>query len=996
MLKYSTLSFIMIIVLFTSIVAGVNPQISVSDVSQPVISLNGTWKISMTPPEKFWENDITTGIWSDIEVPGECAMQGFAIKHNLPFLYKTHFQIPADYEDKKIILRFDGVYSYAKVWVNGTYIRDHSGGFTRWECDITQAAKPGKTNILMVQVEDRADEISYGSGYAKHPIGGILRNVSLRTLPVNHLEELTIETDWDEQYQNAEMKIYLRASTTKDLTVKFELIDPEGEPVRLNVNSIHLDKDKSFGIANIPVKNPEKWDAEHPKLYTLVTKVLQNSQLICTQSHTVGFREMGIKKNKMLVNGKEVKLRGANRHDIHPLLGRMTTAREDEKDVLLAKECNINFIRTSHYPPSEDFLTFCDTYGIYTEVETAVCFVNSHRSKDYMPGNSQDDSAFTNRYLSQLEEMVSSFRNHPSVIMWSIGNENTYGSNFQKSYDWVKAHDPTRPVIYSYPGDVPGDIQCYDILSMHYPSYEGNLKQRGIEIKNFTSAEIPVIFDEWAHVPCYNKETVKDDPNVREFWGQSLDKIWTGVFETEGALGGAIWGMIDETFQIPEGLAGYNEWWGTYDPQNLPPPYEGYCVGYGEWGIIDVWRRKKPEFWNTKKAYSPVRVLVKKITAFKSGEELYVPVYNRFDHTNFDELRIEWKYGEKAGIIKNVSLAPHTKGALTLPPNQWEQGRTLDLIFYQNETEVVDAYQLSIGGLAERKPNLLKTDGPVTLSETDESYTVAGDSFRIKFDKETGLITSYNRNGRRVLSSGPYLNLRTAGSNRTHGVKPIIDHAPAWKLDRFSKTYTNDFVDILMMGHYDSLEVSFKILINGKGDLLITYTLQNQIREPIQELGLRFIIPDNYDTLAWKRNSYWTVYPLNHIGRAEGKVPFYHAEAHLQYRQEPQQPWSADTWSFYYDGMFPDKYAKRLTNVAKATKENILHYQLQSSKLKTAFSVESDGSAACRISKDPEGNLNLKINQLWDYVNISWGNYWKKLQTESAWSGSILIRFSDL
>ena len=663
---------------------------------------------------------------------------------------------------------------------------------------------------------------------------------------------------------------------------------------------------------------------------------------------------------------------------------------------MLAKECNINFIRTSHYPPSEDFLTYCDTYGVYTEVETAVCFVNSHRSKDYMPGNSQDDPAFTNRYLSQLEEMVKSFRNHPSVIMWSIGNENTYGSNFQKSYDWVKSADPTRPVIFSYPGDVPEDIECYDILSMHYPTYEGNQRQRGIEIKNFASAEIPILFDEWAHVPCYNKETVKEDPNVREFWGQSLDKMWTSVFETEGALGGAIWGMVDETFPLPDGLAGYNEWWGTYDPQNLPLPYEGYCVGYGEWGIIDVWRRKKPEFWHTKKAYSPVRVLVKKITAFKFGEELNIPVYNRFDHTDFKELRIEWKYGENAGIIQNVSLAPHTKGVLTLPPNRWEQGTLLNLIFYKNENRVVDAYQLSMEGLVEDKADLFNTDGPVTLKEADNRFIVAGDSFRITFDKETGLITSYNRNGHRVLSSGPHLNLRTAGSARTHSVKHIIDRAPEWKLDWFSKTYTKGFVNIFMMGHYDSLKVSFKILINGQGNLLIAYTLQNQIPEPIQELGLQFIVPDNYDALVWNRNSYWTVYPENHIGRAEGKVPLYNEETPMPYRQEPQQPWSDDAWNFYYDGMFPDKSAKRLTNVAKATKENILHYQLQSSELKTAFSVVSDGSAACRISKDQEDSLDLKINQLWDYINISWGNYWKKLQTESAWSGSILIRFSDL
>src|ERR1035437_5868575 len=171
-------------ILLGNVQAQTSPELFVKDVSRPIISLNGIWKICLTPPVKFQEIDQLDGIWKDIQVPGECMMQGFPIKHDQPFVYKKKFTVPEDFKGKVIKLRFEGVYSYARIWVNSKYIRDHSGGFTVWECDITPVVVPGKKAILTVEVTDKADEISYASGYAKHPIGAILRNVSLLAVPV--------------------------------------------------------------------------------------------------------------------------------------------------------------------------------------------------------------------------------------------------------------------------------------------------------------------------------------------------------------------------------------------------------------------------------------------------------------------------------------------------------------------------------------------------------------------------------------------------------------------------------------------------------------------------------------------------------------------------------------------------------------------------------------------------------------------------------------------
>ena len=239
----------------------------------------------------------------------------------------------------------------------------------------------------------------------------------------------------------------------------------------------------------------------------------------------MGFREVEVSGNRMLVNGQPVKLRGACRHDLHPTLGRVATPETDSLDAVLFKEANMNFVRTSHYPPTERFVEFCDRYGIYVECETAVCFVNTHRQKNYAPGATQDNPDYAGWYKSQCAEMVHSMRSHPSVLFWSIGNESTYGSNFQLCYDYVKRTDTTRPVIFSYPGSTPREKKIYDIISMHYQDVYGNLDQWGISTRNFQTPGKPVIFDEWAHPACYTYATLQTDPNIREFWGKSLDMI---------------------------------------------------------------------------------------------------------------------------------------------------------------------------------------------------------------------------------------------------------------------------------------------------------------------------------------------------------------------------------------------------------------------------------------------------------------------------------------
>ena len=950
---------------------------SVNGIDQPVISLNGKWKISLTPPAQHWDNGLEFGTWDDIQVPGECQMQGFAIKHDEPFVYKKQFEVPEDFAGKEIYLDFYGVYNHARVWVNGSFVREHYGGFTRWKCKITDLADPGSPAILTVEVVDRADDISYASGYAKHQIGGILRDVELSALPKQHFTHFHMETELDEAYRDAELKIHYELNNSSPLVLQLELKDELGT----SIHSLEKEIQSQRGLFRIPVKNPRKWDAEHPHLYTLEYSLLENGTVTMSASEKIGFREVEVEGNCLLVNGMPVKLRGANRHDIHPTLGRITTPEYDLKDVLLAKECNMNFIRTSHYPPSETFLDYCDQYGIYVEDETAVCFVGSHRTENYRAtGASQSDPEFRERYLSQLEEMVNHHRNHPSIILWSIGNENVFGDNFIHSFRWVKEKDPTRPVIYSYPGQVPDTLVNYEILSMHYPNWQGNLTQYDITTTGFDYPHMPALFDEWAHVACYNNYELKEDPNVRNFWGQSLDSMWSYTFEAEGALGGAIWCMLYETFALPENLPGFNQWWGILDKNVIPATYMGPCVGYGEWGIVDTWRRKKPEFWGTKKAYSPTRILVKQIDSFVADEELSVPIHNRFDHTNFNELRITWSYGEQSGILDKVDLAPHDKGSLSIPANSWGSGEELHIAFYQNDTLLVDRYQLLLG---KRDINLPVCQPGELLSEEDsEKIILKSDVFSLTVNKATGLLEDVLVQGDTLIKSGPYLNLRIPGKAKQYSTIEMDDLAKKWECREFSYSVDQGIATIQSQGIYQKIDFSFTIRIDDRGLMEISYeSTQNVIEKNIQEAGIKFLTGDSFEELSWKREPYFTAYPDTHMGRATGQVKLEH-QPKMVYREKPMHRWEEDSKGFYYFGLNEEL---PYTNVVRSLKEHIFEYVLSTAS-ESEISVQSDGSQACRFDRI-QGKNTLIVNDQWDYNSLLWGNYMKRIPLENSFQG---------
>lgn len=910
--------------------------VQVSGMKQPVTSLNGTWEISMA-----------SNNWKQVQVPGEPAMQGFEVKHDQPFNYRRKFTIPTDAAGKTLAIRFNGVYSYARVWVNDQFIREHHGGFTAWECDITPYVQPGKEAELRVEVTDRIDDISFASGYAHHPIGGILREVQLIARPAVHIQRLYAHATLQDNLRSGELTLdMLLNAADKNVKVTYALTGPDGKPVAL-----------PQGENRFILPGVEPWTAERPRLYKLDVTVAQNGKITEKLTQHIGFRKVTISADKqLLVNGMSVKLRGACRHDMHPLLGRSTNRQQDSMDVILAKEANLNFIRTSHYPPTQDFLEFCDRYGIYVQEETAICFVGQDRGGDYNKfTSSENDTAYTSRYLGQLSEMIDRDRNHAAIIMWSIGNESNYGTNFQQEYDFVKKIEPSRPVSWSWPGTaLKNGKRCFDIAVSHYPVYSGRGSDMGGTERNMVHPDYPVLGDEWAHVACYNVDLLRYDPNVKDYWGRSMDSTWLNRFDVRGNIGGAIWGMIDETFHTP-----------------------GKVTGYGPWGFIDVWRRKKAEFWNTKKAYSPIRI---QQTHFDAGDVLKIPVKNRFDHTNLSAVTCKLTANGKTTAIKLPAIAPHAEGVISLNTKQYLQQSVL-LQFFDERNNLIDEESIS---WEKRVPYVFPEDRATwTLSDR----TMQKGPLTIIEGVKKGTLISASINNIPVMAGMPQFVIN----------RPEDGNAFKNTAGIFSGNLVFSMVEILrpkdqtvynFKGLTGNYPVSLSVTLFPSGLVEVKYEADS-IPRHTWEIGIKIPVSPELNRIEWDRKGYWTTYPEDHLSATKGKADR-NSGAIAHYREKPSYSIAQSMTDYYLAGTTDDsKAAVDGSEAYRGKKENIYSFILSNTKKKGRIRVIAEGNQAAKMSIDADGKQWLVISDKWDYWSLSWGNYQGRTNRSKKVSGTV-------
>ncbi len=824
------------------------------------ISLDGIWRFMPDPPEEFWKPEFNDSAWSDIRVPRHFVMQGFQSVKGLGG-YRKRFRTPPG--TGRLKLRFDGVYSGAEVWVNGRRFAYHEGGALPFEVDITDAVR-GRENLLALRVSEHtpvSDQLDKMSEYADFPLTGIIRSVRLFRVPAIHIGKLALSTAFDSSFRDAQIRARVgilneSSEALTQSTLGCRLFEPNGRPVSIAVKQVSVDAgpwQRAEVELTIPVATPAPWEAEHPNLYIVELSLRSRGHELERITQKLGFRQTDIRNHQLLINGRPVKLRGTCHHDSHPLLGRAVTEELTRQDLELMKEANLNSLRTSHYPPLPALLDLADEIGIYVEDEGSFCWVGA-----------ADDLRLTPRILQMNAELLARDRNHPSVFAWSLCNESSFGYGFERSHQWMRTADPSRPHAGSY------DRGSLDILARHNP-----ITLAGIaEVERVNK---PVLWDEsW----CIFQGIWGDvgelwlDPGIRDYYVQPLAPIYERMMRSPNLAGSQIWAWSDDIFCVPNrGL--------EYGRQTTPShfiensyqlPGRG-LVGDAPWGVVDGWRRKKPEFWLTKKLHSPVKLKDASIEVPRPGAPIHLPVENQYDFTDLAELRLEWQLGRGRGRAE-TRVRPHERGEIIIKPARPPvAGQALLLEIKDSNGRLVDAYRLPLGQGIPQRPTL-RLPSPVPLRIVRENYLagpgtrVIGRDFELGFDQASGGL-------RRMVVAGHPLLLELPRIHVLPAAAPFSPwpNALSWRLQKLEIALDGPNVAVKIQGAYEHFAGGYSLLITAAGAITVRSSFEYTGEKMLaRELGLAWSVPRECDFLRWQRRAEWSVYPSDHIGRPMGEA----------------------------------------------------------------------------------------------------------------------------
>jgi len=934
------------------------PGLSVPDDTAPALNLDGTWRFMPDPEPDFFQANFPDSGWKDIKVPSHWMMEGFDSKTGTGG-YRRHLQIPASFRGRRIKLLFDGVYSGAEVWLNGKRVGSHEGGFSSFELDVTNAAHLGGDNLLAVLVRENtlSSHLDDMSNYANFPLTGIFRQVRLFSVPETHIRRFHVQTVFDANYKDATLTLDLSVENESGHEINgvplvFSLKDPEGHPVSLASDSLvkdHLDLklapwSRLEQRVEFHVASPEHWEAEHPLLYTLSAKLSGAPLASEVVTRRVGFRQVEIRGTQFLINGVPVKLRGVGYFESDPLTGRTITPDLARRDLQLMKEANLDAFRTEVILPSEDLYDDADELGFYVEAESPFCWVDESSDLRYLP-----------TFVQRTAEILDRDRSHPSVIIWSVGNESTWGPDFEAAHQFVKKHDRTRPASA-------GQSATLELDTMHNPITLDRMKER----ENVT---VPIMWDESFCI--FQGDLWGDtremwlDPGDRDYYVDPLIPVWDAVQTSKNVQGSMIWAWVDDVFLVPGRDSEYGRG-GIGNPEHALDgiyhmPGRG-IVGDAPWGIVDGWRRKKPEFWHVKMLMSPVHLQERDLPAWKPGDAATFTVDNRYEFTNLSELSLEWSAGEQHGTL-HPDIATHTAGKISIPVGpQTKPGDALSLRFLDSQGQLVIPHRMQLGVARVVASELGAKSGP--LRYLHEPFWLGGpmerfvgDNFEIAFDGANGRIRRALIDRHSVLYGTPKLHVLP--------IEATLNEFPIFETWRLTKPLeirpAGDDYEVIETGAYRDFDGELRFRITPQGSLMVSYDFTYTGTETrAREVGLQVGVPLWCDKLQWRRRGEWTVYPDDHIGRSDGL-----AVAHTPGPQTvpPTQPFALDDTPIG-------------TNDFRSTKRNFVFASL-TDKDGYGIGIEAVGSQHLRASVDTD-LIEVNINDWFGGVAATaWGEWWQ-------------------
>lgn len=662
--------------------------------SERYLSLEGKWKFNFSKdhdkaPRDFYSLKYDDSQWTDFPVPGILELNGYgdAIYSNNGYPWRTQFRpeppfveernnytgsyrkmvtVPADWKGERIYLHVGSATSNLMVWVNGKFVGYSEDSKVSAEFDLTKYLTPGKENLIAMQVMRWCDG-SYLEDQDFWRFTGIAREVYLYARPQAHIADLFITPDLVNNYQDGTLEVKLNAVGAKGETVMFSLKDKEGKEVAAQTAKVGGNGEVKV---NFDIKNPLKWTAETPNLYTLYTTLMDGKQVAEVVPQRVGFRKVEIKNAQVLVNGQPVLFKGANCHELDPVTGYVVSMDRMLEDIRVMKELNINAVRTCHYPNDPRWYELCDIYGIYMVAEANI---ESH-GMGYGDKTLAKEPTYEKAHLERNESNIKIYKNHPSIIFWSVGNEAGYGPNFEKAYDLVKAYDPSRPCQY----EQAGQNGKTDIFCPMYYDYGGCDKYSQGDNPR------PLIQCEYAHAMGNSMGGFKE--------------YWDMVRKYPKYQGGFIWDFVDQGLRVKnkqgKTIYAYGGDFGRYPTSD----HNFNCNG-----IINPDRKPNPHANEVRYYYQNIWATAKDL---KAGE---VEVYNENFFKSLDDVELQWTLESEGKVLANG------RNALDIPA---QQKRVVKLDGYSLPADVKGEVVLNLDFVLKKAEPML-----------DAGYAVAREQF---------------------------------------------------------------------------------------------------------------------------------------------------------------------------------------------------------------------------------------------------------------------------
>ncbi len=846
-------------------------------------SLNGQWKFHWVPrpearPVDFYKPSFDVSAWKEIPVPSNMEVQGYGtpiytnftypFKRDWPRVtseppkeyttylerdpvgsYRREFDVPSAWNGRRVFLTFDGVDSAFFVWVNGKKVGFSVNSRNPAEFDLTSYVVPGQKNLLAVEVY-RYSSGSYMEDQDMWRLSGIFRNVTLWSAPQIHVRDFAVTTDLDPSYSDGVLKVSAKIKNYSAVAqparrLQVELV-PRGEQnasiVQEFVEVPGLAPGQEQAVtASLRVKDPAKWTAETPNLYTVVLSLVSGAQRTEVLSARTGFRKIEIKNAVFMINGVPVKLKGANRHENWPDTGHYVSEERMVRDLELLKQVNANHVRTSHYTDDPRWYELADEYGIYLVAEANV---ECHGYMNVLDREPRYEKSIVDRNVANVENL----KNHPSVVVWSLGNECGGGSSFRTALQAVKAIDPTRPTHYEPFGggpNLPTDIES------HMYTNPAELQAAGEDSKRTK----PLYLCEYAHAMNNSMGSVDD-------YNDLFDKYPT-------LMGGAIWEWEDQGI------------WNSRDPKHQFMAYGG---GFGDYpndqyfihkGVVFSDRSPKPHYPELKRAYQWVSFTPVDL------EHGTIGIRNRYAFTNLSKFVSHWTLSEDgvpidSGTLARVDLAPGASTELTVPykVSSRKPGREyfVQLSFELAKPEVwakagyvvaTQQFELPASSIAERA--LAQSTGTLKVTQDDNAIAVQGDRFSVIFSKAQGAISQVSRDGTALLieGGGPKLYLWRAPHRNddvwaskawdTYGINTLKTTVKSIKSTQLNDASVLVEATLLEEGQKGwSATYTAAYTIAGDGSIAVKNNfVPTGERIPLARIGVRLMLNKTYDRFTY-------------------------------------------------------------------------------------------------------------------------------------------------